>query len=196
MTFVFHNNGFSIYFTQPTVQTLSVMPPQNTELVTLPPPTFPTLRAARHSKDERLNTWLFNRRLSGEWAYQIATYFLQTDWSPFLGIANRRGTPRLKKRVSPGFSDMSLRRVMRIYCLYSKRFLRQNPLATPTPTMRSNFLSVMSWLFCDPNRDQRNLREETTDLWLRKRRAQQLILRRDHHLFDFFFVLHYSGRWK
>ena len=151
------------------------------------------LPARRLSKEERLNTWLFNRRLSGEWAYSTATYFLRTDWSPFYAIATRPTTRRLRKEVSPYISTMSLKRVMRCYCVH-ERF--STPRETGTETMKHNFLLIMSWLFCDPNRDQRHLREETTDLWLKKRRAQQLILRKDHHLFQFFFVLYHSGRWK
>lgn len=115
------------------------------------------LPARRLSKEERLNTWLFNRRLSGEWAVTLC------------GRKKTKRLPRLSRYA---------RQMERCGCLSCLYYLSHE------------------WKMLDPNRDQRNLREETTDLWLKKRRAQQLILRRDHHLFEFYFILFESGRWK
>lgn len=155
------------------------MPP-NTILVSLPKPSFPNLRAARHAKDERLNTWLFNRRLSVEWS-TISILAIWQVWIPCFKIPGRL------------FSSQRLPKATRVFTYeHDCVAIRSYHIRCPTCTIH-----LRAWYkMPDPNRDQRSLREETTDLWLRKRRAQQLILRRDHHLFEFYFILFESGRWR
>ena len=128
---------------------------------------FPEMVPRRLAKNDRLNTWLFNRRLSGEWTSRF-----DFGYTIFGHRIERKFIYRLPKTTSLSEDDFEC------FC--------------PICLLR------LSWGYsmADPNRDQRNLREETTDLWLKKRRAQQLILRKDHHLFEFYFILFESGRWK
>ncbi len=116
----------------------------------------------RLSKEDRLNTWLFNLRLCKQWAI-----CWKTDGVLRMpGYNNWWSTAMLKNRGRPQDNEPF--------------FVQSDDWAAIAKEID---MYEDDPSFTDPARDTRKLRDITVMLWNKKREAQLHIIFRDHHLF-------------
>ena len=157
----------------------------------------------RLAKEDRLNTWLFNRRLSRSWAF-FTTYILDLPYETGVMGWGCHGFlhylfPDRRKQKRGGPKDAHWHDDHRFSMIWGAYFNNFHHLKYPSDFFWSDFFDwhEAAVMFgdvdmdfrqllrdvMDPARDTRKLRDETVSLWNKKREAQGLILRRDHHLF-------------
>lgn len=158
----------------------------------------------RLHKDDRLNTWLFNRRLSLSWAFNTP-FILDLPYETGMmawgcyGFVGNLFPDRRKGKKRGGVRDIHWHDDHRFSFPWGCYLDNYHHLKHDSDFFWSDFFE---WVECarvfgdddqdlrlllryvmDPARDSRKLKDETVMLWQRKREAQGFILRRDHHLF-------------